>query len=51
MKKISEIGTIDEFKPDQKIDELSNDEEYVKSQDFTNEERKFSEKSGEENKE
>ena len=48
-KKISEIGTIDEFKPDQKIDELSNDEEYVKSQDFTNEERKFSEKSGEEN--
>ena len=48
-KKESEINTIDEFKPNQKIDELSNDEEYVKSQDFTNEERKFSEKSGEEN--
>ena len=48
-KKESETSTIDEFKPNQKIDELSNDEEYVKSQDFTNEERKFSEKSGEEN--
>ena len=48
-KKESETSTIDEFKPNQKIDELSNDEEYVKSQDFTNEERKFSEKPGEEN--
>ena len=47
--KESETSTIDEFKPNQKIDELSNDEEYVKSQDFTNEERKFSEKPGEEN--
>ena len=47
--KESAIDTVDEFKPNQKIDELSNDEEYVKSQDFTNEERKFSEKPGEEN--
>ena len=46
--KESAIDTVDEFKPNQKIDELSNDEEYVKSQDFTNEERKFSEKPGEE---
>ena len=48
-KKESEISTIDESKPNQKIDELSNDEEYVKSQDLTNEEKKFSEKLGEEN--
>ena len=48
-KKESETSTIDEFKPNQKIDELSNDEEYVKSQDLTNEEKKFSEKLGEEN--
>jgi len=47
--KESKTSTINEFKPNQKIDELSNDEEYVKSQDFTNEERRFSEKSGEEN--
>ena len=47
--KESTIDTVDEFKPNQKIDELSNDEEYVKSQDFTNEEEKFSEKPREEN--
>ena len=47
--KESAIDTVDEFKPNQKIDELSNDEEYVKSQDFTNEERKFSKKLDEEN--
>ena len=47
--KESAIDTVDELKPNQKIDELSNDEEYGKSQDFTNEERKFSEKPGEEN--
>ena len=40
-KKESETSTIDEFKPNQKIDELSNDEEYVKSQDLTNEKKKF----------
>ena len=48
-KKESETSTIDEFKPNQKIDELSNDEEYVKSQDFTNEVREFSDKLGEKN--
>ena len=47
--KESETSTIDEFKPNQKIDELSNDEEYVKSQDFTNGVRKFSDKLDEEN--
>ena len=47
--KESAIDTVDEFKPNQKIDELSNDEEYVKSQDFTNEVRKFSDKLDEEN--
>ena len=48
--KESKTSTIDEFLTESaKIDELSNDEEYVKSQDFTNEERKFSEKPGEEN--
>ena len=48
-KKESETSTIDEFKPNQKIDGLSNDEEYVKSQDFTNEVREFSDKLDEEN--
>ena len=48
-KKESEIGDIDEFKSNQKIDELLNDEEYIKSQDVINEEKKFSEKLGEEN--
>ena len=47
--KESAIDTVDEFKPNQKIDELSNDEEYVKSQDFTNEVREFSDKLDEEN--
>jgi len=47
--KESAIDTVDEFKPNQKIDELSNDEEYVKSQDFTNGVRKFSDKLDEEN--
>jgi len=46
----SENSSIDEFKLNQKIDELSDDEEYVKSQDLTNEKgKKFSEKLGEEN--
>ena len=48
-KKESETSTIDEFKPNQKIDEMLKDEEYVKSQDFTNKVRKFSEKLDEEN--
>jgi signal peptidase len=48
-KKESEISTIGESKPNQKIDESSNDEEYVKSQDLTSEEKKFSEKLDEEN--
>ena len=49
-KKESEISTIDEFLTEStKIDEISNDEEYVKSQDFTYEERKFSKKLDEEN--
>ena len=49
-KKESETSTIDEFLTESsKISELSNDEEYVKSQDFTNEERKFSKKLDEEN--
>ena len=49
-KKESETSTIDGFLTESnKIDELSNDEEYVSSQDFTNEERKFSEKLDEEN--
>ena len=48
-KKESETSTIDEFKPNQKIDGLSNDEEYVKSQDLTNEKKKISEKPDEEN--
>jgi len=48
--KESKTSTIDEFLTESaKIDELSNDEEYVKSQDLTNEEKKFSEKLGEEN--
>ena len=34
-KRICNLSTINEFKPNQKIDELSNDEEYVKSQDTT----------------
>ncbi len=41
-KKESETSTIDEFKPNQKIDGMLKDEEYVKSQDFTNKVRKFS---------
>ena len=45
----SENSSIDEFKLNQKIDELSDDEEYVKSQDFTNGVRKFSDKLDEEN--
>ena len=50
MEKESKTSTIDEFLTESaKIDELSNDEEYVKSQDLTNEEKKFSEKLGEEN--
>jgi signal peptidase len=48
-KKESETSTIDEFKPNQKIDGMLKDEEYVKSQDFTNKVRKFSEKLDEEN--
>ena len=49
-KKESETSTIDEFLTESaKIDELSNDEEYVKSQDLTNEEKKISEKLDEEN--
>ena len=48
-KKGLEINTPDEFKLNKKVDELSNDEEYVKSKDFTNEEEKFSEKPREEN--
>ena len=49
-KKESEISTIDEFLTEStKIAELSNDEEYVKSKDFTNKEEKFSEKPREEN--
>ena len=49
-KKESKTSTIDEFLTESaKIDELSNDEEYVKSQDFTNEVRKFSDKLDEEN--
>ncbi len=48
--KESKTSTIDEILTESaKIDELSNDEEYVKSQDLTNEEKKFSEKLGEEN--
>ncbi len=48
--KESKTSTIDEFLTESaKIDELSNDEEYVKSQDLTNEEKKISEKLGEEN--
>ena len=46
----SENNTIDEFKLNQKIEELSNDEEYVKSQDLTDEkEKKISKKLDEEN--
>ena len=48
-KKGLEINTPDEFKLNKKVDELSNDEEYVKSNDFNDGERKFSEKLGEEN--
>lgn len=49
-KKESKISTVDEFLTESsKIAELSNDEEYVKSKDLTNEEKKFSEKLGEEN--
>jgi len=49
-KKESETSTIDEFLTESaKIDELSNDEEYVKSQDLTNEEIKPTEKLVEEN--
>ena len=48
-KKGLEINTPDEFKLNKKVDELSNDEEYVKSNDFNDGERKFSEKLSEEN--
>jgi len=48
-KKGLEIDTPDEFKLNKKIDELSNDGEYVKSNDFNDGERKFSKKLGEEN--
>ena len=50
MEKESKTSTIDEFLTESaKIDELSNDEEYVKSKDFTNEVGKFSDKLDEEN--
>ena len=49
-KKEPETSTIDEFLTESTtIDELSNDEEYVKSQDLTIEKKKFSEKPDEEN--
>jgi signal peptidase len=41
-KKESETSTVDEFLTESsKIAELSNDEEYIKSQDLTNEKKKF----------
>ena len=48
-KKSLGTNTLDKFQPYQKADIFSNDEEYVKSEDTINEERKFPEKLDEEN--